>query len=167
MPYTILERYKDEQRVAEVDKPCKVKFNFQWMDDKVTYEDKLGVQKTILAGSFLRKPEIAGMSLCIACNALVLYEKRGKVAWTDHIKTAKHKCKFSTWLTSQRLTTDHDNGDKDSIDNPLPSGPVVSQLDLSANLVPVVQESQELNHHPVSLCDRKADCEVSSISLVL
>ena len=53
MPYTILHRYKDEQRVAEVDKQCKVKFNFQWMDDKVIYEDNLGVQKTILAGSFL------------------------------------------------------------------------------------------------------------------
>ena len=47
-PYTILKHYKDDQRVKELDDRCKVRFNFQWM---VTYEDRLGVQKTILVGS--------------------------------------------------------------------------------------------------------------------
>ena len=51
------------ERVKDVDRDCKIKFNFSWMDDVINYEDKFGVQKSIYAGAFLKKRDIPGQSL--------------------------------------------------------------------------------------------------------
>ena len=37
------------ERVKDVDRDCKIKFNFSWMDDVINYEEKFGVQKSIYA----------------------------------------------------------------------------------------------------------------------
>ena len=43
------------------------------MDDLINYEDKFGVQKSIYAGAFLKKPDIPGKCYCKVCDCLVKY----------------------------------------------------------------------------------------------
>ena len=51
------DRIKDHDLVKEIDRSVKIKFNFAWMDDVINYEDRFGVQKTVFAGLFLKKPD--------------------------------------------------------------------------------------------------------------
>ena len=44
--------------VKDVDRNCRTKFYFSWMDDVINYEDKFSVQKWIYAGAFLKKLDI-------------------------------------------------------------------------------------------------------------
>ena len=85
-----LDRIKDLDKLKDVDAGCKVSFNFAWMDDSVNYEDKFGVKKNVFCGLFLKKPDIPGKCFCTMCNCTVNYALRGKIAWTQHLKTSKH-----------------------------------------------------------------------------
>ena len=80
-----------------------VKFSFQWMDDPIAYEDKFGVQKTVLTSLILRKPEVNGKCFCVPCNTLVSYANRGKIAWMDHLKSGKHVDSFRTMINNNKL----------------------------------------------------------------
>ena len=88
------------------------------MDDKINYSDRFGVEKTVLAGLFLKKPDIRGRCYCSVCNVLVNYERRGKHAWTDHMKTTKHFKNFTAMVNNTKLTSDFFGTQQDSIENP-------------------------------------------------
>ena len=60
-------------RVKEVDRDCRTKFYFCWMEDIINYEEKFSVQKRIYAGAILKKPDIPGKCYCEVCDCLMNY----------------------------------------------------------------------------------------------
>ena len=119
MSFTFLDRFKDGQsRVKDIDKGCKAKFSFQWMDDPIAYEDEFGVHKTVLISLILRKPEVYGKCFYVSCNTLVYYAKCGKIAWIYHLKTVKHMDSFRTMINNNKLRSNFFLDNHDTIDQP-------------------------------------------------
>ena len=119
MSFTFLDRFKDGQsRVKDIDKGCKAKFSFQWMDDPIAYEDEFGVHKSVLISLILRKPEVYGKCFCVSCNTLVYYAKCGKIAWIYHWKTVKHMDSFRTMINNNKLHSNFFLDNHDTIDQP-------------------------------------------------
>ena len=159
MSFTFLDRFKDgKSRVKDIDKGCKAKFSFQWMDDPIAYEDKFGVQKTVLTSLILRKPEVNGKCFCVPCNTLVSYANRGKIAWMDHLKSGKHVDSFRTMINNNKLHSNFFLDNHDTIDKPQSqsTGPLFCPT--THTVAEFEQQTLEIQH-PVSLSHRKAHFE--------
>ena len=74
-----------EHKGREIDKNCKCKFSFTWLDKSVEIKRENGQQRTSLA-SLLKKTDEHGQAVCTLCNnAMLQYGGRGIAALTDHL----------------------------------------------------------------------------------
>lgn len=80
----------DVLRTKTIDEIVKNKFRFSWLDDSVDIKTKKGDNVTVLIGDSIVKVDVPGKVNCKFCSHLINYGIRGKVAITDHLKSAKH-----------------------------------------------------------------------------
>jgi hypothetical protein len=80
-----------EHKVREIDKDCKCKFSFKWLDKEVETKLENGQSTTQRLGDFIEKTYTAGQAICTLCNDTTLhYAGRGVSSLTDHCKIKKH-----------------------------------------------------------------------------
>ena len=75
-----------EHKGREIDKNCKCKFSFTWLDKSVEIKHENGQSTTHKLGEFIEKTDEPGQAVCTLCNNATLhYGDRGIAALTDHL----------------------------------------------------------------------------------
>ena len=89
--FRTLQTVDKEHKVREIDKDCKCKFSFTWLDKSVEIKHENGQSTTHKLGEFIEKTDAPGQAACTLCNNATLhYGGRGLAALTDHCRIKKH-----------------------------------------------------------------------------
>ena len=96
--------------MREIDKDCKCKFSFTWLDKSVEIKHENGQSTTHKLGEFIEKTDAPGQAVCTLCNnATLQYGGRGIAALTDHCRIKKHvknvQAKLKTHAINQHFAS--------------------------------------------------------------
>ncbi|GFR78886.1 hypothetical protein ElyMa_004006600 [Elysia marginata] len=85
----------EEATVKEVDKDCKNKFKFQWLEEEVHV--KLGaLNYKVKIGDSIVKINVSGKASCEWCHSLLTYKGKGLSTLKEHLKTDSHVAQLKT-----------------------------------------------------------------------
>ncbi|XP_076366910.1 uncharacterized protein LOC143255324 [Tachypleus tridentatus] len=92
---------KDDPGARKVDGDnIKNKWNWQWLELKVTLKNK-----TFPLKHFFKKDEEKGKAKCVICDKYCNYGSRGSIALVDHCKSSTHVKKVDVMLQTQSVKT--------------------------------------------------------------
>jgi hypothetical protein len=97
----VLDR-SDPRDIREIDKSCKNKFKWNWLETEVTIKLKSGEKKVMLS-EHIRKIDVDGRAKCIVCPDILNYGGRGKSTLTSHTLSPRHVKEYENRMTSQQL----------------------------------------------------------------
>ena len=92
----------EEATVKEIDKDCKNKFKFQWLEEEVHV--KVGeVDCKVKIGDSIVKINVSGKASCEWCHSLLTYKGKGLSTLKDHLKTESHVTQLKIRQTNYGL----------------------------------------------------------------
>lgn len=91
MAYHVLTKGQ-EATVKEIDKDCRNKWNFKWLDEEVMVEPYGRVR----LGDSIAKINVSGKARCEWCHSLLSYKGKGLSTLREHVLTEGHKHHLKT-----------------------------------------------------------------------
>lgn len=99
--YHVLKK-EDEATVKEIDKDCKNKWKFQWLEEKVTVKVN-GKDFTATVGDSIGKINVSGKAVCEWCASMLTYKGKGASTLKEHLKTDGHISQIKTRQSNYSL----------------------------------------------------------------